>query len=69
MAVGTLPPECSLTIPAWGTVAELAEVVALARAGAIYTEVERITLDDALDAYRRLRRGEVIGRAVVTPSV
>jgi hypothetical protein len=40
----------------------------LARAGAIRAETECSTLGRAVDAYRRLRRGEVQGRAVVTPS-
>jgi propanol-preferring alcohol dehydrogenase len=67
IAPGRLPLECSVIIPTWGTLSELAEVVALARGGAIHTEVERFTLDETLDAYRRLHRGEVVGRAVVTP--
>lgn len=67
VAPGRLPLECSVSIPTWGTLSELAEVVALARAGAIHTEVERFTLDQTLDAYGRLDRGEVVGRAVVTP--
>ena len=37
------------------------------RAGAIRAETECFTLGQAVDAYRRLRRGEVQGRAVVTP--
>jgi len=41
--------------------------VALARTGAVRTQVECFTLGEAADAYRRLRRGEVRGRAVVTP--
>jgi alcohol dehydrogenase, propanol-preferring len=68
VGTGTTPPECSVTIPAWGTVPELVEVVALARAGAIHVEVERMPLEKALDGYRRLRDGDVVGRAVVTPS-
>jgi propanol-preferring alcohol dehydrogenase len=68
VALGALPPEASVTIPTWGTLAELVEVVALARAGAIHTEIERYTLDQAIDGYRRLRRGDVVGRAVVSPS-
>jgi propanol-preferring alcohol dehydrogenase len=63
----SLPLGCSVHIPTWGTLPELVEVVALARAGAISTQTERFTLDQAADAYRRLRRGEVHGRAVVTP--
>jgi propanol-preferring alcohol dehydrogenase len=64
---GDVPFECTVHVPTWGTLAEMAEVVALARAGAIHTEVERIALDDAVEGYRRLRRGDVVGRAVVAP--
>jgi propanol-preferring alcohol dehydrogenase len=64
---GALPFECSVLLPSWGTLPELVEVVELARAGAIGTEIERLTLDDAIDGYRRLDRGLIRGRAVVTP--
>ena len=37
------------------------------RAGAVRAETECFTLGQAVDAYRRLRRGEVRGRAVITP--
>jgi propanol-preferring alcohol dehydrogenase len=63
----SLPIGCSVHIPTWGTLPELAEVVALARAGAVRAETECFTLGQAVDAYRRLRRGEVRGRAVVRP--
>jgi len=63
-----LPPECTVTIPTWGTLAELVEVVALARSGAIHIETEPLPLEQALAGYRRLRRGEVTGRAVVCPA-
>ncbi len=36
-------------------------------AGAVRAETECFTLGQAVDAYRRLRRGEVRGRAVITP--
>jgi propanol-preferring alcohol dehydrogenase len=62
---GDVPFECSVYVPTWGTLSELAEVVALARSGAIHAEAERLTLDDAVEGYRRLQRGEVVGRAVV----
>jgi propanol-preferring alcohol dehydrogenase len=65
VAPGRLPFECSVTIPSWGTLPELAEVVSLARSGAIHTEVERFTLEQAVEAYRRLSRGEIRGRGVV----
>jgi propanol-preferring alcohol dehydrogenase len=63
----TLPFECSVSIPSWGGIAELAEVIALATAGAIHVDVERVALEAAVGAYDRLRRGEVSGRVVVTP--
>src|SRR5215207_9038793 len=64
---GDVPYECTVHMPTWGTLAELAEVVALARAGAIHTEIERLPLDGAVEGYRRLRSGDVVGRAVVAP--
>ena len=67
MTFGTLPLEWSLRRPSWGTLPELHEVVGLARAGALELEVERLRLEDAIDGYRRLGRGEVTGRAVVVP--
>jgi propanol-preferring alcohol dehydrogenase len=67
MTFGTLPHEWSLSKPSWGSLPELHEVVALARAGSIRIDVERFTLEDAVDGYRRLRNGDVDGRAVVVP--
>ena len=54
-------------MPTWGSLSELAEVVALARAGAIHSEAEVYDLDDAVIAYGKLRHGDVLGRAVVVP--
>ena len=67
MAFGTVPLEWSLRRPSWGTLPKLHEVVALAHAGAIEIEVERLRLDEAVDGYRRLHDGKVSGRAVVVP--
>jgi propanol-preferring alcohol dehydrogenase len=67
VAPGILPFECSVLLPSWGTLPELVEVIALARSGAIGTEVERLGLEQAIDGYRRLDRGLVRGRAVVVP--
>jgi len=61
------PLECSLTSTYWGSVGELHEVLDLARADLISTVVERFRLEEAPEAYARLRRGEVRGRAVVCP--
>ena len=68
VAPGTLPFECSVTLPSWGTLSELIEVVALARSGAIHTEVQGFALKDTIEAYRQLKRGAIRGRAVVTPA-
>jgi alcohol dehydrogenase, propanol-preferring len=67
VAAYALPFDCSVTVTTWGSIPELAEVVGLARSGAIHTQVERFGLADALDAYARLHDGRVLGRAVVVP--
>jgi len=67
VAPGLIPYECTVRMPTWGTLAELAEVVALAGAGAIHSEGEVYGLDDAVSAYGKLRHGDVLGRAVVVP--
>jgi propanol-preferring alcohol dehydrogenase len=64
---GTLPFDVSLTIPYWGSLGELMEVVELARAGRVHAHTERFTLDRVGEAYARLREGTVKGRAVITP--
>ena len=66
-ALGTLPFDATLTTPYWGTAAELGEVLALARAGAIATHTERFPLERAAEAYARLRDGTLDGRAVICP--
>ena len=66
-AFGALPFECQLTLPYWGTAIELIEVLDLARAGKIRAHVERFSLDDAPQAYERLRHGSLDGRAVICP--
>jgi alcohol dehydrogenase, propanol-preferring len=67
LAFGSVPLETSASRPSWGTLPELHEVVALARAGVLEIETERLRLDEAVDGYRRLRDGTVVGRAVVVP--
>lgn len=63
----TNPYEATLSNSYWGTLEDLHDVVDLYRAGAIQPDVERFTLDTALEAYRRLRDGELDARAVVVP--
>jgi propanol-preferring alcohol dehydrogenase len=64
---GALPFECQLTMPYWGTAVELIEVLDLARAGKIHAHVERFSLEQAAEAYERLRAGSLDGRAVICP--
>jgi alcohol dehydrogenase, propanol-preferring len=59
--------ETTVVISNWGTRAELAEVVALARAGIVGLEVEPVALSEVVDAYERLERGDVRGRVVAVP--
>jgi propanol-preferring alcohol dehydrogenase len=61
------PMGASVRAPYWGTRTELMEVLDLARAGAVHVEVERYTLDQTPEAYRRLHEGTIRGRAVVVP--
>jgi propanol-preferring alcohol dehydrogenase len=63
----TTPYESTITNTYWGTIEDLHEVVAMYRAGQITPEIERFSLDDAPEAYRRLESGQLSGRAVVVP--
>jgi alcohol dehydrogenase, propanol-preferring len=62
-----MPFESLLTNTYWGAIDDLYEVVEMYRAGQIRSEIERFSLDVALDAYRRLEAGELSARAVVIP--
>ena len=67
MRFGAVPLETSVIFSNWGTRAELAEVVALARDGAIDLEIERVALADVPAAYERLAAGGGHGRLVAVP--
>lgn len=67
IAFGAVPWECPVSVPYWGTRPELAEVVALARQGRITVRTEMFGLDEARTVYRRMRDGELTGRAVFLP--
>jgi propanol-preferring alcohol dehydrogenase len=67
MRFGAVPFETSVVLSNWGTRAELADVVALARAGAIHVDVERVRLADVPAAYERLEAGAASGRIVAVP--
>ena len=59
--------EVSFASTYWGTQTELLEVIALARAGHIAPHVERFSLAEAPEVYRRLAVGQIAGRAVIVP--
>ncbi|MFI6465847.1 NAD(P)-dependent alcohol dehydrogenase [Streptomyces sp. NPDC050538] len=65
---GHLPFEVSVNAPYWGSRSELAEVLALARSGAVSVHTETFTLDEAPLAYERLHAGKINGRAVILPN-
>jgi alcohol dehydrogenase, propanol-preferring len=66
--VGRPPVEAWLTTTAWGSLADLRAVVALAVRGEIGIDVEPLPLADAALAHKRLRSGDVKGRIVVVPT-
>lgn len=68
VAFGRVPFDCPVTVPYWGTLTELVEVLELARAGRIHAHTERFPLERVDEAYARLRAGTLAGRAVITPN-
>jgi propanol-preferring alcohol dehydrogenase len=53
----------------WGTIKELREVIAMAEDGRLSPiAIERAPLGAINDVYHRLKRGEIAGRAVITPN-
>jgi alcohol dehydrogenase, propanol-preferring len=62
-----VPLQCSVSTTYYGTKNELMEVIALSEAGKLRAEIEFFTIDQAGEAYRRLHRGAINGRAVITP--
>jgi propanol-preferring alcohol dehydrogenase len=62
---GRVPLECEVFVPMGATLADLHEVVALARSGALRMDVEVFPFDRAVEAYRRFGAGELRDRAVV----
>jgi alcohol dehydrogenase, propanol-preferring len=69
MRFGAVPLETGVIFSNWGTRAELADVVALARDGAIELEIERVPLAGVPAAYERLAAGGGRGRIVAVPAL
>lgn len=66
-AEGNVPYGCSMEIIMGGSRDDMKEVVALAEAGHISAHITRYPLQEAPSVLSSLQRGEVIGRAVITP--
>jgi propanol-preferring alcohol dehydrogenase len=64
---GALPFGCSMVTTMGGTTPELAEVVALAESGRVQPHIERYGLDQAVEAYDKLKNNRITGRAVLVP--
>ena len=65
--VGALPFGCALSMVLGGSTRELTEVVALAEAGRIHPHIEKFSLDQVDEVYRKLENHEIKGRAVLIP--
>ncbi len=65
---GSTPYGTSMSIPYWGSRIELMEVIAMARDGRIHAETTDFPLDQAVDVYRKLKAGQITGRAVLVPA-
>src|SRR5215203_86492 len=64
---GSTPYGTSMSIPYWGSRVELIEVIAMARDGRIHAETTDFPLGQAVDVYRKLKAGQIRGRAVLVP--
>jgi propanol-preferring alcohol dehydrogenase len=64
---GPLPSGVGIRVPFWGSRSELADVVALARTGAVHARTRTFRLAAADEAFGDLRRGGIVGRAVLVP--
>jgi propanol-preferring alcohol dehydrogenase len=62
-----LPLEVQVMAPYWGTLPEMMEVVELAQQGRLRMTVERFSLEQIPEAYKRMREGTLKGRAIITP--
>jgi alcohol dehydrogenase, propanol-preferring len=64
---GTLPRDAEVFTFQGSSVADVHAVVALAQGGVIRSDVDLYPLSRVAEAYAALDRGELVGRAVVTP--
>ncbi len=57
-----------VSMPLYGSIAELREVIALARRGRVHARVSRFPLERAHEAYAQMEAGTFEGRAVILPN-
>jgi propanol-preferring alcohol dehydrogenase len=57
-----------MSIPYWGSRVELMEVIAMARKGRIHADITEFPLNQAVDVYGKLKKGQITGRAVLVPN-
>ena len=65
---GSTPYGTTLSLPYWGSRVELMEVIAMARDGRIHADTTEFPLGQAVDVYRKLKAGQITGRAVLVPA-
>ena len=65
---GSTPYGTTMSIPYWGSRVELIEVIAMARDGRIHAETTEFPLTKAVEAYAKLKAGQITGRAVLVPA-
>jgi alcohol dehydrogenase, propanol-preferring len=63
----SLPKDGEVFTFTGSTIADLRAVITLAAAGRLRNDTERFDFDQVPEAYRRLERGELLGRAVIVP--
>ena len=66
-ALGRVPHEAAFTTSIWGSLSDMAAVLEHAARGDLTWHVETMPLEQANDALDRVRRGDVLGRLVLTP--
>lgn len=62
-----LPHEAEIFTFQGGTIGDTQEAIALAEAGLVRSEIDVFPMSRVAEAYEKLERGELRGRAVVTP--
>ncbi len=67
-AQGKIAWGARVSIPFYGSIAELRETIALAARGQLHARVTRFPLERVTDAYQALRDGTLDGRAVIVPN-